>query len=118
MKLQKTSGYSLVEVTAVAVVIGILLGGVLLMTTSTQQQSVAARAQTDLESIDAAKKLWLLDNQVSGSAFPVAESDRFTALLPYLQATTRLSSISNLEPPGVNYYINAININAGLTNSP
>ena len=118
MKVQKTSGYSLVEVTAVAVVIGILLGGVLLMTTSTQQQSVAARAQTDLECINAAKKLWLLDNQASGVPFPTVESDRFTVLLPYLQSTRALSSISNLEPPGVNYYINAININAGLTNSP
>jgi len=116
--MHRCSGYSLVEITAVAVVIGILLGSVLLMTTSTQQQSVAARAETDFESINAAKKLWQLDNQVSGSAFPVAESDRFTALLPYLQATTRLSGISNLEPVGVVYFINPINVSAGLTNSP
>ena len=118
MKILKIRGYSLVEITAVAVLIGILLGGVLLMTSSTQQQAVAARVQTDLECINAAKKLWQLDNQASGTAFPTTESDRFTALLPYLQATTKLSSISNLEPAGVNYYINAININAGLTNSP
>jgi type II secretory pathway pseudopilin PulG len=118
MNLCRSHGYSLVEITAVAVLIGILLGGVMLMTTSTQQQSMTARTQTDLESINAAKKLWLLDNQASGIAFPTAESDRFTTLLPYLQATRTLQSISNLEPAGVTYNINAINVSAGVTNSP
>lgn len=119
MKFPKTvlgvGGFSLVEVTAVAVMIGILVGAVCLMVGTSRNTTLSARIQTDLESLNMAKKLWQLDNANSGAAFPSSESSRFSVLLPYLQSQRALTNLADMTPSGKTYTIGPVGTSATAT---
>ena len=112
---RRERGFSLVEVTAVAVVIGILVGSVCYLVGSSRSSTLTARVQTDLESINMAKRLWQLDNAYGGAAFPGTESTRFSALIPYLQAQRALTNLSDMTPSGEIYTIGPLGVAAVAT---
>jgi len=106
------AGFSLVEVTAVCVIVGILVACAYLVVGSARGTVVNSRIQTDLDSINMAKRMWQLDHEFSGAAFAASEVDRFTALKSYLAGQRALTNLGDMTPFGKKYYINDIGVNA------
>ena len=104
IKKNKIVCFTLVEVTLVSVIMGLLIGTVYLNVSSARSKTVEARISSDLAALTLAKSFWRSDNPFS--TFPVSESARFEALLPYLQASRPVTSLESMAVSGHTYYIN------------
>ena len=103
-------GFTLVELVGALVIIGILVSMVLVATGNSRDRALQTRIAADMEAINSAKGLWVLDH--NGAAFPSDESGRFDAIRRYLEVSRSFPSMSDFEAPGAVYLINEIGIAA------
>ncbi len=104
--MNRSRGFTLVELVGALVIISILVGLVLVATGNSRDRALQTRVAADMEAINSAKGLWVLDN--NGAAFPSDESARFDAIHKYLEAGRSFSSMADFQAPGVTYLINQI----------
>ncbi len=103
-------GFTLVEMVAAVVILGILSGLLLVTVGSARDKTLQTRIQADMEMINLAKGSWQLDNV--GQTFPSSETDRFNAIKAYFSISKTFSTLADLQPPGVTYTINALGVSA------
>ena len=101
-------GFTLVELVGALVIIGILVSMVLVTTGNARDRALQTRVAADMEAINSAKGLWVLDH--NGAPFPSDEPGRFDAIRRYLEVSRSFPSVSDFEAPGVTYLVNAIGI--------
>jgi prepilin-type N-terminal cleavage/methylation domain-containing protein len=99
-------GFTLVELVGALVIIGILVSIVLVTTGNSRDRALQTRISADMEAINSAKGLWVLDH--NGAAFPSDESARFDAIHTYLEVSRSFASMADFQAPGVTYLINEI----------
>ena len=92
-------GFTLVELVGALVIIGILVSMVLVATGNSRDRALQTRIAADMEAINSAKGLWVLDH--NGAAFPSDEPGRFDAIRRYLEVSRSFPSMSDFEAPGV-----------------
>ena len=108
--MNRNRGFTLVELVGALVIISILVGLVLVATGNSRDRAVQTRVAADMEAINSAKGLWVLDN--NGAAFPSDEFARFDAIRKYLDSGRSFSSMADYQAPGVTYLINQIGMAA------
>jgi hypothetical protein len=81
---------------------------VLVATGNSRDRALQTRIAADVEAINSAKGLWVLDH--NGAAFPSDEPGRFDAIRRYLEVSRSFPSMSDFEAPGAVYLINEIGI--------
>ena len=92
-------GFTLVELVGALVIIGILVSMVLVTTGNSRDRALQTRIAADMEAINSAKGLWVLDH--NGAPFPSDEPGRFDAIRRYLEVSRSFPSMSDFEAPGV-----------------
>jgi|APCry1669189204_1035204.scaffolds.fasta_scaffold39620_3 prepilin-type N-terminal cleavage/methylation domain-containing protein len=101
---RRGSGYSLVEVSAVLVLAGILIAGVYYALGNFQERSLCQQVAADLHRITLAKAQWRYEHATE--VFPVTESDRFDTLRSYMKVGLQTPLLlSDIQPTGVSYTI-------------
>jgi len=101
-------GFTLVELVGALVIIGILVSMVLVTTGNARDRALQTRIAADMEAINSAKGLWVLDH--NGAPFPSDEPGRFDAIRRYLEVSRSFSSMADFQAPGITYLINEIGI--------
>ena len=111
MKITK-QGFTLIELIGAIIIILILVSIILVVNGTARTDTLAARVQTDLEALNTAKQLWVVDHPGQASSFPSDESARYTLLKPYLDPQQAAGSLVNFEPAGETYTINTLGVPA------
>jgi hypothetical protein len=110
----RNKAFTLVELVGAIVIITILVGVVLVTTGSARERALQTRILADMEAINLAKGFWCLDKL--GAPLPISETDRFNAIRKYLEVNRSYTNgITDFQPPGVSYQINALGIQASHT---
>ena len=104
--MKRQNGFTLVELVGALVIISILVGIVLVTTGNARDRALQARISADMETLNSAKGLWVLDH--NGAAFPSDETGRFDAIHKYLEVGRPFSAMADLQAPGITYLINDI----------
>ena len=99
-------GFTLGELVGALVIIGILVSMVLVATGNSRDRALQTRMAADMEVINSAKGLWVLDH--NGAPFPSDEPGRFDAIRRYLEVSRSFSSMADFQAPGVTYLINEV----------
>lgn len=106
--MKSRAGFTLVELVGALAIISILVGTVLVTTGNSRQRALQTRIAADLEALNAAKGLWVLDH--NGAPFPTVEAERFNAIRKYLEVNRNFPALADYQPPGVSYTINGIGV--------
>ena len=101
-------GFTLVELVGALVIIGILVSMVLVTTGNSRNRALQTRIAADMEAINSAKGLWVLDH--NGAPFPSDEPGRFDSIRRYLEVSRSFSSMADFQAPEITYLINEIGI--------
>lgn len=102
----KKRGFTLVEMVGAVVILAILVSVVVVTVGNSRERALNTRVAADMEMIAAAKHLWVVDN--NGAVFPSDEGAQFAAIQKYLPQHRSYTSLTDLQPPGVTYHINAL----------
>ena len=95
--MKTRTGFSLLEVVSVLVLLSLIVGISLFGLQDTQERQIRQKVHLDLSRIDSAKASWRIDHP--RAEFPANEPDRFTQLQPYLKSGLQsINSLSELEP--------------------
>ena len=109
----KQSGFTLVEVISVIILMLIIGAAGIWSFGQVEQRQLNTKVANDLHLINTAKANWRSHHM--RMAFPTDETDRFTAIQPYLNVgLLPVSSLTALEPTAVTYTINGEDTSGNL----